>query len=88
MAGSGGGRRGINNLWVLAGGYLIYLGVSLLYGACRGTASGGVLSFAFGAGFTAVGGALLLREWRNAGPRRDAPEEEPPAPDGGEEGEA
>lgn len=86
---SGGGHRNFNYIWVLAGGYLVYLGVSLLLQFFRGAASGGALSLASGVGFTAVGGALLLREWRlyRDGAANDA-QDEPPEEDSGKDGEA
>lgn len=86
---SGGGHRSFNYIWVLAGGYLVYLGVSLLLQVFRGAASGGALSLAAGVGFTAAGGALLLREWRlyRGGAAKDA-RDEPPETSSGGDGEA
>lgn len=83
----GGGHRSFNYIWVLAGGYLVYLGVSLLLQVFRGAASAGGVSLAAGVGFTAVGGALLLREWRlYRGKEKDAHDE--PEEDSGGTGEA
>ncbi len=55
-----------NYVWTLAGVYLIYLGGKLLLGVVNGEAEGIPLWVAISAGilFLAVGGWLLLREWR------------------------
>ena len=55
-----------NYVWTLAGVYLIYLSGKLLLGVVNGEAEGIPLWVAISAGilFLAVGGWLLLREWR------------------------
>lgn len=56
----------VNYIWVLAGGYLLYLGGKLLYGLYRDGGEGlsPVVAIAAAAVFAAVGIALLAREWK------------------------
>ena len=58
------GPRQVNYLWVLAGGYLIYLGGELIYGVIKGESTLGLWGLLVAAAFFAVGGAVCLREWR------------------------
>lgn len=57
------GRRGVNFVWPLAGGYLVYLGGKLLWMCYRGESSSMVLSTLAGIVFMALGGLVVLREW-------------------------
>ena len=56
------GRRGVNFVWPLAGGYLVYLGGKLLWMCYRGESSM-VLSTLAGIVFMVLGGLVVLREW-------------------------
>ena len=56
--------RTVNYLWVLAGGYLVYLGADLIYEVITGVASHQVISILAAIAFLLVGGAVCLREWR------------------------
>ena len=58
------GPRQVNYLWVLAGGYLIYLGVELIYGVIKGESTLGFWGILAAAAFFVVGGAVCLREWK------------------------
>ena len=57
--------QGSMYLWAVAGAYLIYLGIRQFIALINGTASIPLLNGAAGLVFLAVGGAVLLREWRN-----------------------
>lgn len=57
--------QGSMYLWAVAGVYLIYLGIRQFIALFNGTASIPLLNGAAGVVFLAVGGAVLLREWRN-----------------------
>ncbi len=57
------GRRGVNFVWPLAGGYLVYLGGKLLWMCYRGESSSMVLSTLAGIVFMVLGGLVVLREW-------------------------
>ena len=76
------GPRQVNYLWVLAGGYLVYLGAELLYGVFKGESTLGFWGILAAAAFFVVGGWVCLREWRiyRYGAKEDqqpAAEEEP-----------
>ena len=58
------GPRQTNYLWVLAGGYLIYLGGDLIYSVIKGTTTVAALSIIAAVVFIGVGGWVCLREWR------------------------
>ena len=66
----------INLVWVLAGGYLIYLGFRQFLDFYRGETAYPMLSVGSGAVFVIVGLLLLLREWR-AYHRREQEQENP-----------
>lgn len=51
-------------LWAVAGAYLVYLGIQQIIALFNGTASMPLLNGAAGVVFLAVGGVVLLREWR------------------------
>ncbi len=55
--------RGVNFVWPLAGGYLVYLGGKLLWMCYRGESSNMVLSTLAGIAFMVLGGLVILREW-------------------------
>ena len=86
----------VNYVWILAGGYLMYLGGKLLYGLYRDGVGGAPLPVVILAAalFFAVGIWLLRREWKayqfgaahkdDPSTWNDDPAEELP-PDGGEE---
>lgn len=58
-------QRGyINYIWVLAGGYLLYLAYRLLRGIWDGTTDTVALNAAGGLLFAAVGALVLRREWK------------------------
>ena len=54
----------VNYIWVLAGGYLIYLAYKLFRDLFKGDAPNVGLSIGCGILFTAVGAYALYREWR------------------------
>lgn len=56
--------RQVNYLWVLAGGYLMYLGAKLIYDVIRGSSTIVALNVVAGVIFIGVGAAVCLREWR------------------------
>lgn len=57
-------RRGrVNYIWVLAGGYLIYLGYQVFRMFWKGTAGMPALTVPAAAVFIVVGALLLRREW-------------------------
>ena len=54
----------VNYVWVLAGGYLLYLAFQLFRNVAAGTSDQPPVGIAGGLAFTAIGGWLLWREWR------------------------
>lgn len=52
----------VNYVWVLAGGYLAYLGAQLLFGVRKSETP--MIGLIGGLVFVIVGGLLMLREWR------------------------
>ncbi len=60
---NGRGPRGVNFVWPLAGGYLVYLGGKLLWMCAKGESSNMVLSTLAGIVFMVLGGLVILREW-------------------------
>lgn len=54
----------VNYVWVLAGGYLIYLAVQLLGGVWTGKSDSPAVGAAGGLVFLVIGALLILREWR------------------------
>jgi len=52
----------VNYVWVLAGGYLAYLGAQLLFGV--GKSETPMVGLIGGLVFVIIGGALMLREWK------------------------
>lgn len=54
----------VNYVWVLAGGYLIYLAVQLLGGVWTGKSDTPAIGIAGGLAFLIIGGLVILREWR------------------------
>ena len=52
----------VNYVWVLAGGYLAYLGAQLLFGV--GKSETPMVGLIGGLVFVVVGGLLMLREWK------------------------
>ena len=51
----------VNYVWVLAGGYLVYLGAQLLFGIPK-SETPVALDLIAGLAFVVIGGLLLLRE--------------------------
>jgi len=75
----GNGPRGVNFIWPLAGGYLVYLGGDLLWTCYRGESSNAVLCIIAGIVFMVFGGLVILREWhiyRNGPQQEELPEAE------------
>lgn len=54
----------VNYVWVLAGGYLLYLAFQLFANVFRGTSDSPATGITGGAVFLLMGGWLLWREWR------------------------
>lgn len=54
----------VNYIWVLAGGYLLYLALQLLLGVFTGRSDTPAIGIAGGVVFIAAGGALICREWK------------------------
>lgn len=52
----------VNYVWVLAGGYLVYLGAQLLFGV--GKSETPMVGLIGGLVFVIIGGLLMLREWK------------------------
>lgn len=52
----------VNYVWVLAGGYLAYLGAQLLFGV--GKSETPMVGLIGGLVFVIIGGLLMLREWK------------------------
>ena len=57
-------RGNVNYVWVLAGGYLVYLAFQLLRGVFKGETDYPAVGILGGAAFAAFGGWLLWREWK------------------------
>lgn len=57
-------RGNVNYVWVLAGGYLVYLAFQLLAGVFKGETDYPAVGILGGAAFAAFGGWLLWREWK------------------------
>ena len=57
-------RGNVNYVWVLAGGYLVYLAFQLLRGVFKGETDYPAVGIIGGAAFAAFGGWLLWREWK------------------------
>ena len=53
----------VNYVWVVAGGYLLYLAAQLFFGVIRGDSDSPAVGIGGGILFLAVGGWLLWREW-------------------------
>lgn len=58
------GPRQVNYLWVLAGGYLVYLGGELIYDVIKGESTLEFFGILAAVVFILVGGWLCLREWK------------------------
>lgn len=54
----------VNYIWVLAGGYLIYLAYKLIRGLLAGEAVNPLIAIPCIVAFLVVGGLVLLREWK------------------------
>lgn len=54
----------VNYIWVLAGGYLIYLACKLLYGLTKEEIDQPLIAVIAAVLFIAVGAYTLLREWK------------------------
>ena len=52
----------VNYVWVLAGGYLAYLGAQLLFGVSKSETP--MVGLIGGLVFVVIGGLLMLREWK------------------------
>ena len=58
-------RRGkVNYVWVLAGGYLVYLATQLFGNVISGKSDTPAIGIAGGVVFVVIGCGLLIREWR------------------------
>ena len=57
-------RGRVNYVWVLAGGYLVYIAVQLFKGAAKGETDYPALGIIGGVLFVAFGGFMLWREWK------------------------
>lgn len=81
----------VNYVWVLAGGYLLYLAAQLLFNVIRGTSDSPAVGIGGGVAFAAIGGWLLWREWsayQYGAKHKDDPStwsDEEPEEDSGEE---
>lgn len=81
----------VNYVWVLAGGYLLYLAAQLFFNVIRGTSDSPAVGIGGGVLFLAVGGWLLWREWsayQYGAKHKDDPStwsDEEPEADSGEE---
>ena len=82
----------VNYVWVVAGGYLLYLAAQLFFGVIRGDSDSPAIGIGGGILFLAVGGWLLWREWsayQYGAKHKDDPstwsDEEPEADNGGGE---
>lgn len=54
----------VNYVWVMAGGYLLYLAVQLFRGVIDGTGGNMALGIGGGVVYAVVGVLLLRREWK------------------------
>ena len=54
----------VNYVWILAGGYLLYLAAQLFYNVVKGTSDSPPVGIAGGTVFVVIGGFLLWREWK------------------------
>ena len=54
----------VNYVWVLAGGYLLYLAAQMFLNVIRRTSDSPAIGIGGGLVFTVVGGWLLWREWK------------------------
>ena len=54
----------VNYVWVLAGGYLIYLAIKVFREVFLGRSSNPIFSIVGGVVFVVIGLAVMLREWR------------------------
>ena len=54
----------VNYVWVLAGGYLLYLAAQLFFNVIRRTSDSPAIGVTGGVVFTVAGGWLLWREWK------------------------
>lgn len=54
----------VNYIWVLAGGYLVYLAYGQIKGVIRGETDLPIVGILSGIVFILVGGGVLLREWK------------------------
>ena len=81
----------VNYVWVVAGGYLLYLAAQLFFGVIRGVSDSPAVGIGGGILFLAVGGWLLWREWsayQYGAKHKDDPStwsDEEPEADNGEE---
>ena len=81
----------VNYVWVLAGGYLLYLAAQLFFNVIRRTSDSPAVGIGGGVLFLAVGGWLLWREWsayQYGAKHKDDPStwsDEEPEADSGEE---
>ena len=81
----------VNYVWVLAGGYLLYLAAQMFLNVIRRTSDSPAIGIGGGLVFTVVGGWLLWREWsayQYGAKHKDDPStwsDEEPEEDGGEE---
>ena len=81
----------VNYVWVLAGGYLLYLAAQMFLNVIRGTSDSPAVGIGGGILFLAVGGWLLWREWsayQYGAKHKDDPStwsDEEPEADNGEE---
>ena len=54
----------VNYVWVLAGGYLVYLATQLFGNVISGKSDTPAIGIAGGVVFVVIGCGLLIREWR------------------------
>ena len=54
----------VHSVWVLAGGYLLYLAAQLFFNVFKGTSDSPAIGVTGGVVFTAIGAFLLWREWK------------------------
>ena len=84
-------RGTVNYVWVLAGGYLVYLAFQLLRGVFNRETDYPAVGIIGGAAFAAFGGWMLWREWKTykfAMDHKDDPttwNDEPEAENNGED---
>ena len=57
-------RGNVNYVWVLAGGYLVYLATQLFGNVISGKSDTPAIGIAGGVVFVVIGCGLLIREWR------------------------